>query len=131
PAPINNLNSDLRIQVDDYRITRMILDAPTEIKAGKHGFVAKPSIAQSWEQVDPHKWRFKMRKDVEFSNGEPLDADAVEFSFEETMKQNGEAKFLLSGLTIKATAQDEFEVRTEEEDLVTVPKLISMVRLKP
>jgi peptide/nickel transport system substrate-binding protein len=34
-------------------------------------------LAESWSQVDPLTWRFKLRQDVKFTNGEPFNADAV------------------------------------------------------
>lgn len=37
----------------------------------------QPWLATSWESVDDLTWRFKLRTDVVFSNGEPFDAAAV------------------------------------------------------
>ena len=37
----------------------------------------EPSLAVSWERVDPVTWRFKLRPGISFSNGEPMNADAV------------------------------------------------------
>jgi len=36
-----------------------------------------PKLAESWSRVQPTVWRFVLRKDVKFSNGEPFNADAV------------------------------------------------------
>jgi peptide/nickel transport system substrate-binding protein len=36
-----------------------------------------PQLAESWTRVDPNTWRFKLRQDVKFSNGEVFNADAV------------------------------------------------------
>ena len=36
-----------------------------------------PKLAESWSRVQPTVWRFKLRQDVKFSNGEPFNADAV------------------------------------------------------
>ncbi len=41
-----------------------------------------PSLAESWEQVDETTWRFTLRQDVEFHNGEPFNAEAVVYSAE-------------------------------------------------
>lgn len=35
------------------------------------------ALALSWELVDPTLWRFKLRPNVKFHNGEPFNADAV------------------------------------------------------
>ena len=39
-----------------------------------------PVLAESWEQVDPLTYKFKLRKGVKFHNGEELKADDVIFS---------------------------------------------------
>lgn len=41
-----------------------------------------PELATEWEQVDPTTWRFTLREDVTFHNGEPFDAEAVKYSLE-------------------------------------------------
>lgn len=37
----------------------------------------EPQLATSWVQVDDLTWTFEIRKDTTFSNGEPVDANAV------------------------------------------------------
>jgi len=37
----------------------------------------EPMLATEWTQVDPTTWEFKLRDDVKFQNGTPMDADAV------------------------------------------------------
>jgi peptide/nickel transport system substrate-binding protein len=39
-----------------------------------------PWAATRWEQVDPTTWRFTLRRDLTFSNGDRLTADDVEFT---------------------------------------------------
>ena len=34
-----------------------------------------PGVAESWQQVDPVTWRFKLRANAQFSNGQPIVAD--------------------------------------------------------
>ncbi|MCI8515836.1 MAG: ABC transporter substrate-binding protein [Hungatella sp.] len=40
-----------------------------------------PCLAESWEQVDECTWKFHLRKDVKFHNGDPLTSADVLFSF--------------------------------------------------
>src|SRR6195256_5263378 len=39
-----------------------------------------PALAESWETPEPTRWRFHLRKDVKFQNGDPFTADDVIFS---------------------------------------------------
>ncbi|HQR11925.1 MAG TPA: ABC transporter substrate-binding protein [Casimicrobiaceae bacterium] len=42
----------------------------------------RPALAESWTQVNPTTWRFKLRPGVKFHDGTPFTADDVVFSFE-------------------------------------------------
>jgi ABC-type transport system substrate-binding protein len=42
-----------------------------------------PGLAESWEAVDPKTWKFTLREEVSFHNGEPFNADAVKFSIDD------------------------------------------------
>src|SRR3977135_1487733 len=39
-----------------------------------------PALAESWETIEPTRWRFHLRKGVKFHNGDPFTADDVIFS---------------------------------------------------
>jgi peptide/nickel transport system substrate-binding protein len=39
-----------------------------------------PALAESWETLEPTRWRFHLRKNVKFHNGNPFTADDVIFS---------------------------------------------------
>src|ERR1700674_1226248 len=41
-----------------------------------------PALAESWEIPEPTRWRFHLRKNVKFQNGDPFTADDVVFSAE-------------------------------------------------
>lgn len=41
-----------------------------------------PGLAQSWEQVSPTSWRFKLRPNVKFHDGTPFNADDVVYSIQ-------------------------------------------------
>jgi peptide/nickel transport system substrate-binding protein len=44
-------------------------------------FKIEPALAESWETVNPTTWRFKLRRNVKFHNGNPFTADDVIASF--------------------------------------------------
>ena len=41
-----------------------------------------PGLAEKWEKIDEVTWKITLRKDATFHNGEPIDAQAVKFSFD-------------------------------------------------
>lgn len=41
----------------------------------------EPALAESWEVISPTEWKFNLRKDVTFHNGNPFSADDVIFSY--------------------------------------------------
>ena len=75
-----------------------------------------PVLAESWQvQPDQVTWRFKLRQNVKFQNGEPFTADAVKFTVERTMDADLRSKGLndpfpsRSGIT-KVNVVDPFTV---------------------
>lgn len=50
--------------------------------------VIQPSLASSWEQLDEKRWRFSLRDDVSWHDGEPFTAADVEFTIERVAKDD-------------------------------------------
>jgi peptide/nickel transport system substrate-binding protein len=46
----------------------------------------KPVLAESWRNVNPTTWEFKLRRGVKFHNGEDFNADCVKFTVERIVK---------------------------------------------
>ena len=51
-----------------------------------------PGLAESWETIDPLHWRFHLRKDVKFANGNAFTADDVVFSAERVRADGSDLK---------------------------------------
>ena len=51
-----------------------------------------PGLAESWEIVEPTRWRFHLRKGVKFHGGEPFTADDVIFSAERALSPESNIK---------------------------------------
>lgn len=47
-----------------------------------------PELAESWEQTDDLTWKFNLRKDVKFHNGETMTSKDVLFTFERLLASN-------------------------------------------
>lgn len=54
-------------------------------------FQLEPGLAQDWEQLDDTTWRFELRNGVTFHDGQPLDAEAVQSSFERMARAHGDS----------------------------------------
>lgn len=50
----------------------------------------KPGLAESWEYLDDSTLQFKLRQGVVFHNGEPFNADAVKFTFDRLLGEEGQ-----------------------------------------
>jgi peptide/nickel transport system substrate-binding protein len=51
-----------------------------------------PGLAERWEIVEPTRWRFHLRKNVKFHNGEPFTADDVVFSLDRMRSPGSQIK---------------------------------------
>src|SRR6478672_9138931 len=68
-----------------------------------------PGLAESWEVLEPTRWRFHLRKGVKFHNGEDFTADDVVFSTERVRANGSDLKTRLAADT-KAVKVDDYTV---------------------
>ena len=59
----------------------------------------QPALAESWEIVEPTRWRFKLREGVKFQNGNEFNADDVLFSADRVRAEGSDLKTRLAGVT--------------------------------
>lgn len=106
-----------------------MFDALTQIDAEGQ---LQPALAESWELVDPLTWRFKLKPGINFSNGEPFNADAVTTAI--TWLKTPEGKRSVIGNEVrdilKAERVDDLTVlvRTERPDAI-LPRRMAAVLL--
>lgn len=58
----------------------------------------EPALAESWELVEPDRWRFNLRQDVTFHNGNPFNADDVIFSYERAQSEGSDVANKIPGV---------------------------------
>lgn len=72
-----------------WKITYPSYDRLVKYKTvdGKSSTEVEPMAAESWSiSPDGKEWTFKLRKDMKFHDGTPVNAQAVKFSFDRVMK---------------------------------------------
>lgn len=65
-------------------------------------YKAKPWLATDWERTGKKTWEFNLRDDVTFHNGDPLNADAVVFSFKKLFTNPANGDFISGFANLKA-----------------------------
>jgi peptide/nickel transport system substrate-binding protein len=59
----------------------------------------EPSLALSWQQVEPTVWRFKLRPGVRFHDGSPFSADDAVFSIQRALEKTSQRANQLTGVS--------------------------------
>ena len=94
-----------------------------------------PALAVSWEMETPTQWRFELRPDVRFSNGEPLDAAAVVATLDWLRSEAGQRTVI--GTEIRSVVAAEARgpatvvLRTEAPDAILPARLSSVMIVPP
>lgn len=69
----------------------------------------EPALAESWEIVEPTRWRFHLRKGVKFHNGNDFNADDVLFSYERINNVDSNLRDRVGGI-IEVVKVDDYTV---------------------
>ncbi len=76
---------------ESWRVAGEILDTLTKLEGTSTKVI--PWLAESWSTTDSKTWTFKLRKNVKFHDGTPLDAAAVKWNFDRWRDPNSQWKF--------------------------------------
>ena len=83
-------------------------------------------LAESYKMVSPKVWEFKIRKGVKFSNGDPLNAEAVKFSFERILDpkmKSRQYRYFKSIKSVEAVDANTVRIHTKKPDPMLPPFL--------
>lgn len=94
---------------DGYMLTAMIFSNLTRVS---HELKPEPQLAHSWDaNEDSSVWTFHLRKDAKFTNGRPVTAHDVKFSFDRILDPKTASKGLKAMGPIKEiVAKDDHTV---------------------
>ncbi len=82
-----SLDPAITTDSDSFKVTVNLFENLVKYAPGNSDIM--PSLAESWKvSEDGLTWTFKIRKGVQFHNGDPLTADSIVFNFERWMKQD-------------------------------------------
>jgi peptide/nickel transport system substrate-binding protein len=90
-VPTQEMLTNIYAWLIDYKVVSrggQLLGDPNQFVGG---------LAKSWDVLDHGKViRFHLRPNAKFANGDPVNADAVKFTYDRIYDQNGVTPFLLS-----------------------------------
>ena len=107
-----------------------VFDALTVL--GDEGAVL-PNLAESFERVDDLTWRFVLRSDVTFSNGEPFNASSFKRNLDYLLSDAGQATYAASLIPTVARVETEGEnillIITNSRDAILPRRMSTIVAL--
>jgi len=92
----------------------------------------QPALAERWWYENENSWVFELREGIHFSNGEPLDADAVVAAIENLKTLEGRGTVVASSFPtrIEAAARDASTVViTTSKPTILLPYYLRMLRI--
>jgi peptide/nickel transport system substrate-binding protein len=109
-ANVGELHPNLTSLTTDWIILEQIMDPL--IVLGPDG-TFQPWLATEWEiSEDGLTWTFKLREGVSFSNGEPFNAEAVKFTFEDALSVEGSSQTNVINELEAVNVIDEYTIET-------------------
>jgi peptide/nickel transport system substrate-binding protein len=93
-----------------------------------------PGVASSAERVAPTRWRLHLRAGQRFSNGEPVDADAVRFTIARinAAETRSPIRGFFSNLkTVTVVSPDTVEIETDAPDALFLARMTNLQLVPP
>ncbi len=93
----------------------------------------EPHLAESWRVVNNFTWEIKLRRDINFHNGEPVNAEAVRFSIERAQSTPGSLETFDRDVALeKVEIVDDYTLRlTSKQPVVNLPYHLAFLEILP
>jgi peptide/nickel transport system substrate-binding protein len=93
----------------------------------------EPSLAESWRLVNNFTWEVKLLQDITFHNGEPVNAEAVEFSIERSQSLPGSLETFVNDVNLeRVEIVDDYTVRLiTREPVANLPYYLAFLEIIP
>ncbi len=108
-----------------------VYDALTDL--GEGGKVL-PALAESYERIDDFTWRFNLRSDVKFANGEAFNAESLKRNIDYLLSQEGQTTYAASLIPTVESIEVESEyavlIITQTRDAI-LPRRLSTIIAVP
>ena len=96
-TPISNFDPHQRFDAPNHLFQNALYEPLIKYDGNPSKLV--PWLADSWEvSADATVWTFKLNPKAKFQNGDPVDAEAVRYSFERNLKLKKAISWMLQGV---------------------------------
>lgn len=92
-----------------------------------------PHLATEWSRVSDKQWRFKLRQDVKFTNGEEFDANSVKYTIDRMLQPGAVRALYTFGVLERAEVVDKYtvDVFTKQPDPLVPNRMTDLYVLPP
>lgn len=104
----------------NYPLNADVCETPVRLGTD---FQTEPSIATDWELVGDNTFRFTIRDDATFSDGTPVDAEAVKYSIDYTTQEPTIGSSFLGPDSVVVVDEQTVEITPEEPNLRLVEQI--------
>ncbi len=126
-----SLQPDVEPNRDTLRISEEIVEAATKYVWDGQNLKIAPALTTSWEQVGATTWRFHVRPNVKFTDGEALTANTFKTALDNYINDKEIGAFVVKDIHISVVDQMTFNVVTDTPNLGALPAKMSFLFIYP
>lgn len=127
----DSLAPDIDAIRTSVRVHNHMFEAATKYSWDGEEITLEPSLTDSWEQVEPDRWRFHVHPGIKFHNGEDLTAEAFKFSLDTYIGNAGMVSTIFADRQIEVVDDMTFDVVTDAENFAALPATMSFLAIYP